>query len=120
MSWVIEYYEEADASCPVKEFVDSLALKHQAKLFQRIQLLEELGPHLEYPYSSQVEGKLRELRAQYAKAEYRVLYYRDTYDAFVLLHVLRKKTNKLPEQDKQLALKRMKVDMTIKVKERRR
>ncbi|PYM81566.1 MAG: hypothetical protein DME13_19790 [Candidatus Rokuibacteriota bacterium] len=52
-----------------------LEVPHRAKLLAVIKLLEELGPTLPFPYSSQVEGKLRELRTHYGETHYRVFYF---------------------------------------------
>ena len=64
-------YEDQEGSCPVERFLDSLPDKHLGKVLQVIQVLEERGPNLPFPYSSQVEGKLRELRAHYGKVQHR-------------------------------------------------
>jgi len=40
-------------------------------------MLEKWGLRLPFPYSSQVEGRLRELRVHYTRKLYRVLYYGD-------------------------------------------
>lgn len=114
MSWDIEYYEDLNAFCPVEEFLDRLSIKERARIFQAIQLLEEFGPTLAFPFSSQVEGRLRELRTQHGKARFRILYYADMNRSFVLLHAIRKQTEKLGERDKKIALDRMAIDMEHK------
>lgn len=50
-------------------------------------------------------GELRELRCHYGPELYRVLY-RRSRNLFVLLHILRKDTGKLPRGDIELAKKR--------------
>lgn len=80
-------------------------------MIQVVQLLEEFGPTLTFPFSSHIEGKLRELRTQYGKSKLRILYYADVNRAFVLLHGTKKKTQKLPEENKKLALNHMAIDM---------
>lgn len=82
------------------EFLDSLPVKDAAKVFQTIQMLEEFGPALPFPYSSQIEGKLRELRTRLGRNLYRILYYADKKRRFVLLHGFRKTSEKLPESIK--------------------
>ena len=117
MTWEIEYYIEGDGSSPVEGFLDSIRPRPRAKLVQLIKRLEVDGPTLPFPYSSQIEGRLRELRTQLGKNRYRVLYYGDQERTFVLLHGVHKKTEELPEQDKQIALRRMKSDMEQKKQE---
>ena len=80
MTWEIEYYIEGNDSCPIEEFLDSIPIKHRAKVTQLIKRLEQDGPTLPFPFSSQVEGRLRELRTQVAKRQvsYLVLWGQDT------------------------------------------
>lgn len=107
MSWPIAFYEDEEGRCPVEEFLDALPDQHRAKVYQRIQMLSEWGPNLPYPYSSHVEGPLRELRASFGRVQYRVLYYGDKNRVFVLLHAFVKKAEAIPEQEKHLAWQRL-------------
>ncbi len=75
-----------------------------------IQILSEFGIDLPFPYSSQVEGRLRELRARYGKNQYRVLYYGDANRIFVLLHAFEKRSQKLPQREIRIAMERMNAD----------
>jgi len=79
-------------------------------VLQVIQLLEEWGPNLPFPYSSQVEGRVRELRAHYGKSHYRLLYCGDTDRVFILLHAFLKHTDQIPDGEKRVALQRMMED----------
>jgi phage-related protein len=117
--WRIEFYEEEDESRPVEEFLETLPAEHRAKVAQCLQLLEEFGPILDDPYSSQIKGKLRELKSHYGKAQYRILYYGDPIRSFVLLHGLRKVTGRLPEGDIEIAEKRMARDLRLKGRSKR-
>ncbi|MBI1744424.1 type II toxin-antitoxin system RelE/ParE family toxin [Candidatus Acetothermia bacterium] len=110
MAWEVDVYKEEDGSSPVECYLWSLPEKHLGKLLQIIEMLKERGPALPFPYSSQIEGKLRELRIQYGNTDYRILYYGNRARSFVLLHAFNKRTEKTPARDKQLALKRMKID----------
>jgi len=77
-----------------------------------IALPAEHGPNLLFPYSSQVRGKIRELRTQYGKERYLVLYFGAPGRTFVLLHALEKGTPKIPEGDSRVADVRMKKHLT--------
>ena len=79
----------------------------RAKVIAIIKVLEETGPTLPFPYSSQVAGKLRELRTHYGEEHYRILYYGAIDRAFVLLHALVKRTSKIATADVKLAQERM-------------
>lgn len=63
--------------------------KEQVDVLAVIKLLEELGPHLGYPYSSKINGgkhsHLRELRVQHKGKPYRILYAFDPRRMAILL-----------------------------------
>lgn len=87
------YYRAPDGSEPVDEFIESLNdAKKQVVLDNQIDRLNMLGPNdppLPFPWSSQVEGELRELRCHYGPELHRVIY-RRSGNLFVLLHIFRK------------------------------
>ena len=62
---------------------------------------------LPFPYSSQVRGKIRELRAHYGAEHYRVLYFGAPGRVFVLLHAFEKRTERVLERDVRIAMARM-------------
>lgn len=99
MAWSVDFYEGVQGEAPVEAFLDGLPEKQRAKLLAAIKKLEEHGPTLPFPYSSQVEGKLRELRTQMGKTRLRILYYGDANQVFQLLHGIVKDTEKLEEAD---------------------
>jgi phage-related protein len=105
--WDYEFYSDNRGHEPVKGFISSLDKKTRGKILQLIQILAEFGPALPFPYSSQVEGKLRELRAHYGKKLFRILYYQDSEGVFVLLHAFEKRSQKLPEREIRIGLERM-------------
>ena len=107
MAWTVEFYEEADGAAPVEQFLMRLSKQHRAKALAVIKRLEEVGPALPFPYSSQVRGKLRELRTQHGKDRIRILYFADARRWFILLHGLIKRTGKLSESDIGIAERRM-------------
>jgi len=107
-AWAVEFHEDSDAGCPVRDFLDALDRPRRAKIMAVIGLLAERGPTLPFPYSSQVRGKVRELRTHYGKEHYRVLYFAAPDRVFVLLHALRKSSSEIPEGDMRIAEGRMK------------
>lgn len=72
-----------------------------------IRLLEEQGTELPFPYSSQVRGRLRELRTRFGKTRLRILYFADPRRTFILLHGVVKAAQKLPDADIRKAAERM-------------
>ena len=107
MAWTVEFYERPDGRAPVEEFLSSLPVGHRAKALAIVKRLEEVGPALPFPYSSQVKGKIRELRTQQGKDRIRILYFADKRRWFILLHAWIKRTDKLSSSDIRIAEQRM-------------
>jgi hypothetical protein len=83
MSYEIEYTDE------FRRWWDSLGEDEQISVYTVVGLLEERGPNLGYPYSSDVKqsrhGNMRELRIQHKGSPYRVLYAFDPRRTAILL-----------------------------------
>lgn len=95
------YYRARDGSEPVNEFIDRLSIKRQVALdnqIDRLNMMSPKDPPLPSPHSSQVRGELRELRCHFGRELYRVLY-RRSRNLFVLLHIFRKDTGKIPASE---------------------
>jgi phage-related protein len=107
MAWTVDFYEDADGDAPVEAFLDSLPKKQRAKLLGLIAKLKECGPTLPFPYSSQVEGRLRELRTRFGKTRLRILYFGDANQEFILLHGVVKDTEQLERSDIEAAKNRL-------------
>ena len=119
------YYRAADGSEPVAEFLDeefplepatknpsekelSTYAKKRVTIDLQIDRLNGLPnslPPLPFPQTSQVDGALRELRCHYGNSLYRILY-RRSENLFILLHALRKNSQKLPKADIEMAKRR--------------
>lgn len=105
----IEYYVENGKS-PVVEFLNQLNLKEQAKILREIDLLQEYGLFLGPPHIKKLEGrynKLWELRIKQSTNDFRVFYFSFTNGKFILLHGIRKTSNKTPENALEISLTRM-------------
>lgn len=99
------YYRDKSGRAPVNDFIDSLAPERQEELDHTSGMLNRLGasdPPLPFPYSSQVDGQLRELRCHYGRDLYRVLY-RRSRNLFVMLHAMEKRTRQIPQADIDIA-----------------
>ncbi len=99
------YYRDKRGRQPVEEFIDGLPPKHQVAVdlaIDRLNGLHPSEPPLAFPATSQVDGELRELRCHYGPVLYRVLY-RRSRNLFVLLHMLRKNSGKIPQADIEVA-----------------
>ena len=109
MVWPADFFEDSAGSVPVEDFLKALPIGHRAKAVAIVKLLESQGPTLPFPYSSQVKGKLRELRTQQGKDKLRILYFADSRRSFILLHAVLKKSDKLDVGDIRVAEERMEV-----------
>ena len=107
MEWPVDFYQDAEGNAPVLEFLDGLPETQRAKLLAAVKKLKEYGPTLPFPYSSQVEGNLRELRTRFGKTRLRILYFGDANQVFILLHGIVKDTEKLEASDIKAAQGRM-------------
>ncbi len=111
MKYEIELYEKPDDECPVLDFILSLNAKQQAKIYREIDLLEEFGNDLYFPHVRKMEGKnnepLWELRIQFASDAFRILYFMFYENHCVLLHGFKKKTEKTPPKELEIAINRM-------------
>ena len=105
--WPVEFYESVGEGSPVEAFLESLSFPAQVKVFNLIRLLEEQGVLLPFPYSSQISGRLRELRTQLGKMHLRILYCATPRRTFVLLYGFVKRTPRTPKSAIDLATRRM-------------
>jgi phage-related protein len=105
--WQIEFFEEQDGSRPVQAWLDALPEAVRGRVLARIDLLAQHGPALDHPYTSQIEGKLREVRLRLGKTRYRVVYFFDEARVGVLLHGFTKNAAAVEEADKKIGRARM-------------
>jgi len=97
MTWSVVYYRATDRSEPVSDLIDRLPARVQVVIDNQIERLGVFGPDLGFPYTSQIEGELRELRYHHGGDHYRILYCR-SHNLFVLLHFLGKRTGPVPAE----------------------
>jgi len=103
------YYRDASGHEPVDAWIDALPAKVALQVDDSIDLLNGLpddAPPLAFPFSSQIDGPLRELRCHYGRRLIRVLYQRSG-NLFILLHAIEKAGRAVPARDIELAKERM-------------
>ena len=98
----IYYFKDVKGNIPVKEFIDRLSLKEQAKVFAYIVELRNQGHNLHRPMAGYLGNGIYELRPR----DNRIFYFFFLRDSGVLVHATRKKTDKIPQEDLNLCLKR--------------
>ena len=105
----IDYYEDAAGQKPVQKFIDGLSKKMQARVFGRLELLEEYGSQLGMPFSKCLRDGVFELRVTQGSNTTRILYFFAKGKRIVLTHGFAKKTRKTPAREIERA-KRMRED----------
>ena len=101
--FTVEYYEKDDGSRPVEEFILGLDNKMKAKTMWIIDLLEEYGPYLRWPYAEYLEDEVYELRIRQSTDITRVFYFFYNGRRIILTNGFVKKTQKTPASELKLA-----------------
>ena len=97
----------------VKEFIDNLPTKEQAKIFAYIAELKNQGHNLRRPLADYLGNGIYELRPK----DNRIFYFFFLKDSAVLVHAIKKKTDKISKEDLKLCLKRKSQVKQIKLEE---
>jgi phage-related protein len=87
--------------------LDGLQPKVKAKILRNMLLLSEFGLELGFPFVSNIERNLWELRTVAFGGTYRMLFSLLTGRTFLILHGFQKKTDKLPDSERDIALKHL-------------
>lgn len=110
MDFEIEYYRDDSGNNPVHEFLLGLVKKNKAlfeKATQGIQRLRNRVYHRE-PLSKYLEPGLLELRVRSGTNILRIIYTFEKGRVIILLHIFIKKQQKTPENELEIARKRLK------------
>ena len=108
MDWKPVFYMDKDGTEPVRDFILTQSDGAIAEILHVLKLLRIFNIKLGMPYVYKVDKSgLRELRIKHSSDIYRIFFFAYTGCKFILLHAIQKKTNKILESDKSLALKRM-------------
>jgi phage-related protein len=105
--WTVVFYADGRGREPVRELLDELERRQPGEYGAvrfRIDLLERFGVFLEEPYTRQLSGKPRELRA----GPWRITYFADPRRRLVLLTSFRKSGRKTDPAEIRRALALMK------------
>ncbi|MDO4183377.1 MAG: type II toxin-antitoxin system RelE/ParE family toxin [Coriobacteriia bacterium] len=95
----IDYCQVDDGHRPAEEFIDGLEPKMRAKVFGRLELLEEYGNRLGMPYSRHLGDGIYELRTVQGSNITRILYFFFVGNRILLTHGFTKKTQKTPKRE---------------------
>ncbi len=108
--WNIVFYLDHRGKCPPLEFIEKLPVKEQAKIRNVLRLLQEFGTNLGMPHTKHIQGKLWEIRP----GGIRMFNFAYIEQQLVILHGYRKQSQKAPEREIAIALRRLK-EMTDEV-----
>ena len=104
-SYDVEFYHEANGTCPVQEFLNALDWKMRAKILKNMELLEQYGNQLREPFSKPLEDGIFELRSQQGSDITRIFYFFCIGHKIIVTNGFVKKTNKTPREEIALAKK---------------
>ena len=100
----VYFFVDEHNRSPVEEAMQDLTEKEDAKIRAYIRILKEYGHDLRRPVADYLGEGIYELRP----GAHRVFYFFFMKDSVVLLHMLRKKTDRIPLSDLDLCVKRKK------------
>jgi len=98
----VYYFVGEDGCKPVKEFIDSLTDKEQAKAYAYIAELKNRGNNLRRPMADYLRDGIYELRP----SDNRIFYFFYLRDRAVLVHAIKKHVKRIPEYDLKICIKR--------------
>ena len=102
---------------PVKDFILEQPHGAKAEIIHVFKLLREFNIQLGMPYVRKIDRSgLRELRIKHSSDLYRIFYFAYTGQKFVLLHAILKRSDRTPEGDIELAIKRNETPDSINVR----
>lgn len=107
MDWRVVFYVDEAGDEPVKSFILEQPDGAVGEIIHVFDLLYRFGLSLGLPYVEKVQGKIWALRIKHSSDYYRILYFAYSGKKFILLHGIKKKTDKLKNADIELAIERM-------------
>ena len=110
----IYFFVDKHGHCPVEGFMEELTEKEKEKVVAYIKILKQFGHNVRRPIADYLGEGIYELRPQ----AHRVFYFYFMKDSVVLLHMIRKRTDKIPPNDLSLCIKRKnEVELLRNIKE---
>ncbi|HXH76762.1 MAG TPA: type II toxin-antitoxin system RelE/ParE family toxin [Bacteriovoracaceae bacterium] len=104
----IAFYQKASGKNPIEDFILGLPKADQARFAEVFDGIEKHGLSCPRIRFRQLQGKLWEIKFNAVGGGYRIAYVMIESNTMVWLHAFKKKTQKTPAGDLELAEKRMK------------
>ncbi len=102
----VVFYRKQNGKEPVKDELLNLPIDERANAFERLSSVQKYGFDYSRVTFKPIKGKLWEIKYKY-KNQHRILYFMRNSETMILLHYVKKKTQKLEKQDREIAEKRM-------------
>ena len=99
------FYREDENTVPVRDWLDGIPKKAQAKCLVKLGRLEELGHELRRPEADYLRDDIYELRVRFQSVNYRMLYFFHGRTAAVVSHGIVKE-KEVPPKEIDLAVSR--------------
>lgn len=99
------YFQTDAGRVPALEWMRTLEAKPLAKVRAIMELLADHGLDLERPHVAPLRDGISELRVRCGKVRYRLLFFRHRRELVILSHGLVKKTDRVPEDEIERALR---------------
>ena len=97
--WKIIFYKTEDGKCPVDDFLETLSVADKEDVIEKIEYLKIVGNDIRRPHGAPLRDKIYELRVPLMNLITRTLYFFCYEDYIVLTHSFIKKTDKVPENE---------------------
>ena len=104
----IRYHESSSGKIFIQDYIDSLDEKTQYEVYSFLQKFKNDYRFRQSPYCKKITKDIFEIRIK-VKDCYRILYAFLYKDTIILLHIFKKKTNKILRKDLKLAINRLKL-----------
>lgn len=105
-TWNVRFYQTRRGDYPVDGFLSDQDNEISTKVFSYFSLLQNNGPFLKPPQIKKLQSNLYELRVK-SKLNIRI-FYTMFNNEYYILHVFKKKTQKIPIKELKIAIDRMK------------
>ena len=107
MDWRVILYRDELGNEPVKDFILEQPDEAIGAILHVFDLLYRFDLSLGWPYVEKIEGKIWSLRIKHSSDYYRILYFTFSSKKFIMLHAVKKKSDKLSKRAIDIAIKRM-------------
>jgi len=101
----IYYYVDKKGKAPARDFIANLDKASRVKIHKYMCYLEARGVEMRGLYTKHIQGKIWELRIDFSRNRYRILYFIYVERKIIFLHAFVKKTQKTPRREISKAIK---------------